>query len=76
MRKLLVGLSFPVFAFYLLTSMFNQFAMSSPFPGDAAVITGNATSSDLQPSINTNESKISTPINNTNQTTLATVDNP
>ena len=56
--------------------MFNQFAMSSPFPGDAAVITGNATSSDLQPSINTNESKISTPINNTNQTTLATVDNP
>lgn len=56
--------------------MFNQFAMSSPFPGDAAVITGNATSSDLQPSINTNESKISTPINNSNQTSLATVDNP
>jgi hypothetical protein len=59
--------------------MFNQFAMSSPFPGDAAVIAGNATSSDLQPSINTNESKISTPINNTNQTNqtiLATVDNP
>jgi hypothetical protein len=72
MRKLLVRLSFPVFTFYLLTSMFNQFAMSSPFPGDAAVITGNATSSDLQPSINPN----STPINNTNQTTLATVDNP
>lgn len=53
--------------------------MSSPFPGDAAVIAGNATSSNLQPSINTNESKISTPINNTNQTNqtiLATVDNP
>jgi hypothetical protein len=76
MRKLLVGLSFPVFGFYLLTSMLNQFAMSSPFPGDAAVITGNATSSDLAPSINTNESKNSTSINNTNQTTVATVDNP
>ena len=57
--------------------------MSSPFPGDAAIIVGNATSNDmtsLQPLIDTNKSKISpTPINDTNQTNQtipATVDNP
>ena len=68
MRKLVVVLAFPVFVFSLSTIMFNQFVMSSPFPGEAAVITGNATSSDLQPTVNRNESKISVPVNTTNQT--------
>ena len=52
--------------------------MSSPFPGDAAVIAGNATESVLQSMVNANESNASIPINDTNQTdqTNQTVDKP
>lgn len=76
MKKILAVLCFTVSVLNISILMFSQFAMSSPFPGDSAIVAGNTTTtenmSSPQPPIDTNESIITNgsllSSNNTNQT--------
>jgi hypothetical protein len=83
MRKILTVSCFSILVFCISISIFSQFAISSPFPGDEAIIEGNMTAdstTDSQPPVSNNESKItngsSVSINNTaNQTIGIAVNN-